>query len=82
MKDAGIMDGDVVIVDQALKNPSVGDIVVALVDGNDTFTVKYFAKDKQGRKYLEPANPDFSAIYPEQNMEIVGKVVGTFRRYF
>ncbi len=47
MKDAGIMDGDVVIVDQALKNPSVGDIVVALVDGTDTFTVKYFAKDKQ-----------------------------------
>ena len=82
MKDAGIMDGDVVIVDQALKSPSVGDIIVALVDGVDTFTVKYFAKDAQGRKYLQPANEDFQPIYPEHNMEVIGKVVGTFRRYF
>ena len=82
MKDAGIMDGDVVIVDQAMKNPSVGDIIVALVDEFDTFTVKYFAKDAQGRKYLQPANDDFEAIYPEHNMEVIGKVVGTFRRYF
>lgn len=82
MKDAGIMDEDVVIVDQAMKNPSEWDIVVALVDGNDTFTVKYFAKDKDGRKYLQPANDEFEPIYPRHNMEIVGKVVGTFRRYF
>lgn len=82
MKDAGIMDEDVVIVDQAMKNPSEGDIVVALVDGVDTFTVKYFMRDAQGKKYLKPANEDFEDIYPRHNMEIVGKVVGTFRRYF
>ncbi len=82
MKDAGIMDEDVVIVDQALKNPSEGDIVVALVDGNDTFTVKYFMKDKEGKKYLQPANDEFEPIYPRHNMEIIGKVVGTFRRYY
>ncbi len=82
MKDAGIMDGDVVIVDQAMKNPMEGDIIVAVVDGVDTFTVKYFAKDAQGRKYLQPANDDFEPIYPRHNMEVVGKVVGTFRRYF
>ncbi len=82
MKDAGIMDGDVVIVDQALKNPSEGDVVVAVVDEVDTFTVKYFMKDSQGRKYLKPANDDFEPIYPRHNMEIVGKVVGTFRRYY
>ena len=82
MKDAGIMDEDIVIVDQAAKSPAIGDIVVALVDGNDTFTVKYFQKDEKGNKFLQPANEDFSPIYPKENLEIVGKVVGTFRRYF
>lgn len=82
MKDAGIMDEDIVIVDQAMKNPSEGDIIVALVDGVDTFTVKYFMRDEQGKKYLQPANDDFEPIYPRHSMEVVGKVVGTFRRYF
>ena len=77
MIDAGIHDGDVVIVEKR-KRTTVGDIVVAVVD-ND-FTLKRLGSEK-GRAILKPANKGYSVIRPEGDLEILGVVVGQFRKY-
>lgn len=76
MRDAGILDGDIIIAD---KNTAwrEGDIVVAM-DGDEA-TVKRL-KFEGRTVVLMPENPDYSPIYPE-NPEILGKVVGNFRKY-
>lgn len=76
MRDAGILDGDIIIADRDIVSRS-GDIVVAM-DGDEA-TVKRLLVNG-GRVVLMPENPDYSPIYPE-NPEILGKVVGNFRRY-
>lgn len=76
----GIVDGDYVIVDRSVMNPEEHDIVVASVDGESNFTIKTFRKNENRVSYLEPANPDFENIYPKQSLEILGRVVGVFRR--
>ncbi len=76
MQDAGLLDGDRVIVKRgAVCKP--GDIVVARVDGE--FTVKYLAKDDQGY-YLEASSPDFEDIRPQSELELFGRVTGMFRQ--
>ncbi len=76
MRDAGILDGDIIIADKTVRWQS-GDIVVAM-DGDDA-TVKRL-KIENGTVILMPENPDYSPIYPE-NPSILGKVIGNFRRY-
>ncbi len=78
MRDAAILDKDVIVVDRSLR-PASGDIVVASVDGD--FTVKYYRKDKDGVR-LEPANPDFPVIRlkPGQQLQYFGKVIGVVRK--
>ena len=77
MKNAGILNGDIIVADKSLQSRD-GDIVVALIA--DEATVKRLVL-KQGEKpYLLPENPDFEPIRPEK-MEILGKVIGSFRRY-
>ena len=76
MRDAGILDGDIIIADRNIVSRA-GDIVVGM-DGDEA-TVKRLSFEN-GRVVLLPENPDFSPIYPE-NPEILGKVVGNFRRY-
>lgn len=75
MKDAGILDGDLVIVDQQsqVKNR---DIVVALL--HDEATVKRYI-EIDGRKYLKAENPKYKNIYPKEEWSIAGKVVGVIR---
>lgn len=76
MKDAGILDGDVVIV--RLQNTAQnGDIVVARFE--DETTVKYFNQNKEG-VYLVPANQDFKSI-PAKEAKILGKVTAVIRSY-
>lgn len=77
MKDAGIMDGDTIVVE---KRPlaNVGDIVVAVVD--NVFTVKTLGIE-DGKFVLIPANKDFVTIRPEEGFEIFGVVAGQFRSY-
>jgi SOS regulatory protein LexA len=76
MRDAGLLDGDVVIVEtNSVVEP--GDIVVAAVDGQ--LTVKYLRKGKGGRYFLEPANPAYEPIHPTTSLDIVGLVTGSFR---
>lgn len=81
MKDAGILDGDLVLVKQQ-KIAEPGDIVVALLD--DEATVKRlvkFARDEESRFYLKAENKEYPNIYPEHEWSIQGKVIGVIRRY-
>lgn len=77
MKDAGIQEGDVVVVDKRTK-PKVGDIVVAYIDNE--FTLKYLQREK-GKICLVPANSKYSKIYPKENLTIEGVVVSSMRKY-
>jgi repressor LexA len=72
MKDAGILDGDLVIVRRQARADS-GEIVVAMV--GDEATVKRF-RVKRGRIELHPANDAYPPIVPEPaDVKILGKVV-------
>ncbi len=76
MKDAGILNGDLVLVKQQ-KIADINDIVVALLD--DEATVKRLVK-KENRFYLKAENKEYPNIYPEHEWSIQGKVVGVIRR--
>ena len=77
MIDAGIMPGDVVVVEK--RGPAnVGDMVIAIVDNE--FTLKTLSKEK-GQFVLLPANPAYPVIRPKGELEIFGVVVGQFRKY-
>lgn len=77
MRDAHILDGDLVRVSPA-KTAHDNDIVVALVDGENT--VKRLMKRPEGI-FLHPENPDFDdiVIQSEQDLRVQGKVVGLIR---
>ena len=72
MREAGIDDGDTLIVDRALK-PTHGRVVVAVVDGD--FTVKRLWKRGDNVK-LQAANPTYPDITPRdgQTLEVWGVV--------
>ena len=76
MKNAGILDGDIVI---ALQTPTAlnGDIVVALI--GEEATVKRFYREKDHVR-LQPENPDFEPICTH-DVQILGKVAAVFRYY-
>ena len=79
MIDAGIMDGDLILV-QETSEAHNGEIVVALIDGIETgATVKTFYR-KNGKIYLTPENKTMGPIIVD-DATIVGKVKGVFR-YF
>ena len=74
MINAGILDGDLVLV-QEEKTASNGDMVVALID--DGATVKTFYKE-EGVIRLQPEN-DFMDPIIVQDVSILGKVIGVMR---
>jgi repressor LexA len=79
MIEAGILDGDIVVVRRA-QDARNGEIVVALVgddESADEATVKTFYKEK-GRIRLQPENAALEPIYAD-HVQILGKVVGVFR---
>jgi repressor LexA len=76
MIDAGILDGDFVVI-RRQSSCADGEIVAALVDGEEA-TVKHL-RHEGARVRLDPANAALRPIYPEQ-VEVLGKVVGVFRR--
>lgn len=82
MIEAGLMPGDKAVVDKG-KLPVVGDIVLAMIDGE--FTIKTLSKQKDGRPKLLPANSSgkYTPILIEEPMqfEIWGVVTGSFRRF-
>ncbi|MBU5254825.1 MULTISPECIES: transcriptional repressor LexA [Tissierella] len=75
MIDAGILDGDLVLVREQ-KSALNGDIVVALLE--DEATVKRFFKEKD-RIRLQPENQFMEPIYAK-DVSILGKVIGLFRK--
>ena len=77
MINAGILDGDVVVVEQSPYAEN-GDIVVALVDNGEA-TVKRFYKEN-GHFRLQPENDTMFPIILE-SVKIIGKVVGLKRYY-
>ena len=79
MIEAGILDGDIVVVRRA-QDARNGDIVVALAGDDETAdeaTVKTFYKEK-GRIRLQPENAALEPIYADY-VQVLGKVVGVFR---
>ncbi|MBR5730817.1 MAG: transcriptional repressor LexA [Firmicutes bacterium] len=78
MVEAGIMDGDYILV-QEQKTANNGDIVVAMIDGEfeAESTVKTFYKEN-GHIRLQPQNSSMDPIIVD-NCEIVGLVKGVFR---
>lgn len=77
MIDAGIFDGDRVIV-RKQNIAHNGDIIVAMTD-EDEATVKRFYKEK-GYYRLQPENPVLEPIYLD-SVTVLGKVVGLFREF-
>ena len=75
MVNAGIFDGDQVLVKQQTSAEN-GDIVVALVE--DSATVKTFYKE-DGYYRLQPENDSMDPILVQDNLQILGKVFGVFR---
>ena len=75
MVNAGILDGDKVIVEQC-STANNGDMVVALID--DSATVKTFYKE-DGYYRLQPENDYMDPIIVHGDLQILGKVIGVFR---
>jgi repressor LexA len=75
MVEAGILDGDLVLVKEQ-KSAINGDIVVALLE--DEATIKRFFREKNQIR-LQPENQFMSPIYTN-NVTVLGKVIGLFRK--
>lgn len=75
MINAGILDGDQILVQQQ-STAENGDIVVALID--DSATVKTFYKE-DGYYRLQPENDTMEPIIVKDDLKILGKVIGVFR---
>ena len=79
MRDAGIFDGDVVLVDRAI-TPAHGQIVVAVIDGEFVCKSLY---QRAGRIKLRAANVTFADIVPKdgQTLEIWGIVIAAIKQF-
>ena len=79
MKDAGIFDGDVVLVDKAIQ-PRSGQVVIAVVDGE--FVCKTLWQ-RAGRMKLKAANATYPDISPKdgQTVEVWGVVVAAIKQF-
>jgi repressor LexA len=79
MVDAGIFDGDTVVIERA-EDAENGTIVVALVDGEEV-TLKRLRR-KGNALALEPANTAYETrIFPPDRVRIQGRLVGLMRHY-
>jgi len=77
MSNAGILPGDMVLVDKG-ETPKSGDIVIAEVDGE--WTMKYLRKRGESVLLL-PANPKYQPIKPKRELKIAGVVTAVVRKY-
>jgi repressor LexA len=80
MVEAGILDGDIVVV-RKQDDARTGEIVVALVgddESADEATVKTFHRDRDGRIRLQPENAALEPLFPD-HVQILGRVTGVFR---
>ncbi len=77
MSGAGILPGDMVIIDKG-QVPKSGDIVIAEVDGE--WTMKYLRKRGESVTLI-PANPNYKPIRPKNELKIAGVVTAVVRKY-
>jgi repressor LexA len=77
MSGAGILPGDMVIVDKG-QTPKSGDIVIAQVDGE--WTMKYLRKRGETITLI-PANPKYQPIRPKNELKVAGVVTAVVRKY-
>lgn len=77
MVDAGILDGDLVVV-RRQADAADGEIVAALVDGEEATVKRLLRRD--GRVVLRAENPAFDDLVYDGGVEIIGKVVSVLRR--
>ncbi len=79
MIDAGINDGDVVVIRETALADN-GDIVVALVEDHEATLKRFFRRSNAIA--LEAANPAYETrVYPEDKVKVQGKLVGLIRTY-
>ncbi len=76
MIELGIYEGDKVVV-QKTNTAKNGDIVIAYIDGG--YTLKTY-RNKNGKIWLEPANPDYPNLYPKEQLIIFGVAQGVVRK--
>jgi repressor LexA len=76
MIDAGILDGDLVVIEHGAEARD-GEIVAALVEGEEA-TVKKLRR-KGGKVTLEPANPALSPVTYDGGVDIIGRVNNVIR---
>ena len=80
MIEAGILDGDMVVVKSG-QSARDDDIIVALIDGNEA-TLKYYRNNGDGSVSLIPANSTMTTMrYSAKRVTIQGVVVGQMRSY-
>ncbi|HGG64146.1 MAG TPA: repressor LexA, partial [Rhodobacteraceae bacterium] len=79
MIDAGINDGDVVVIRETSAADN-GDIVVALVEGHEATLKRY--RRKGNMIALEAANPAYETrMLPDDKVKVQGRLVGLIRTY-
>lgn len=79
MIDAGINDGDVVVIREQITADN-GDIIVALVEGHEATLKRY--RRKGAMIALEAANPAYETrVLPEEKVRVQGRLVGLIRSY-
>jgi repressor LexA len=76
MIEAGIFEGDMVIVERG-KEPKLNDIVVGVLDGE--YTLKRLKK-KDGQYYLQAENAAYPDLYARDELEVAGVVRGVIRK--
>ncbi len=77
MSGAGILPGDMVLVDTR-ESPKSGDVVIAEVDGE--WTMKYLRKRGESVSLI-PANSKYQPIRPKKELKIAGVVTAVLRKY-
>ena len=79
MIEAGINDGDVVVIRETSKADN-GDIVVALIEDQEATLKKFYRRGSSIA--LEAANPAYETrVLPEEQVEVQGRLVGLIRTY-
>ena len=82
MRDAGINEGDIAVIDRSLQ-PTDGDVIVAYV--NEEFTIKYLdlKHKEEGYSELRPANANYLPIRidADDNFRVWGVVVWTIKQW-
>lgn len=82
MKDAGINDGDIAVIDRSVE-PQNGDVIVGYI--NSEFTIKYLDLTHKEEGYIElrPANKDYQPIRIDESdsFEVWGVVIWTIKSW-